>query len=500
MTTATTIQSRISLSRSMPLAVIAVAAVMVLVLLLLAPAYGFHGDEMYFVVAGRHPAFGYVDQPPLTPLLSAASAALLGVSPFSIRVLPALEVALVVVIIALIARDLGGSRRSQLIGAVVAALSGYLGAGHLDTTTEPDLLAWALIMWLLVRLLAGGDRRLWLAVGLVAGIALENKDTILFFGAGLAVALVLSRRWDVVGSPWAWAAVGIAILLWLPNLTWQAANGWPQLAMAQAISSYADENRAQVVPLLWLFTGPLLFPVSIAGLAWILVASDARPWRALGIGSLVALALALVSGGKAYYVIGSVPIFMAAGAIVVDRWLDRGHAFAKLTVLAVAAVLSGAGIVLLTLPVLPLNSYARSGLPEAVPDVANTIGWPTFVATVQGVVDALPPDQRDRAVILANDYSEASALELLGSNLPPVYSGHNAYWMWGPPTDDRTVVIHVGDWRPADWRRYFTGCTDAAAVDNGLGIANAEQGTVVSVCTGLEQPWSWMWPALRTIS
>jgi len=61
-------------------------------------------------------------------------------------------------------------------------------------------------------------------------------------------------------------------------------------------------------------------------------------------------------------------------------------------------------------------------------------------------------------------------------------------------------VIHVGDWRPADWRRYFTGCTDAAAVDNGLGIANAEQGTVVSVCTGLEQPWSWMWPALRTIS
>ena len=83
MTTATSIQSRISLSRSIPLAVIAVAAVMVLVLLLLAPAYGFHGDEMYFVVAGRHPAFGYVDQPPLTPLLSAASAALLGVSPFS---------------------------------------------------------------------------------------------------------------------------------------------------------------------------------------------------------------------------------------------------------------------------------------------------------------------------------------------------------------------------------------------------------------------------------
>ena len=105
-----------------------------------------------------------------------------------------------------------------------------------------------------------------------------------------------------------------------------------------------------------------------------------------------------------------------------------------------------------------------------------------------------------RAVILANDYSEASALELLGSDLPPVYSGHNGYWAWGPPPEDRTVVIHVGDWRPADWHPYFTGCTDVATVDNGLGIENGEQGTRVSVCTGLAQPWSDMWPALRTIS
>jgi len=105
-----------------------------------------------------------------------------------------------------------------------------------------------------------------------------------------------------------------------------------------------------------------------------------------------------------------------------------------------------------------------------------------------------------RAVILANDYSEASALELLGSDLPPVYSGHNGYWAWGPPPEDRTVVIHVGDWRPADWHPHFTGCTDVAVVDNGLGIHNGEQGTAVSVCPGIAQPWSEMWPALRTIS
>ncbi|HEX5397359.1 MAG TPA: glycosyltransferase family 39 protein, partial [Candidatus Limnocylindria bacterium] len=185
--------------------VLVIAGGMVLALLLLSPAYGFHGDEMYFVVAGQHPALGYVDQPPLTPFLSALSVALLGVSPTAVRVLPALEMALVVVLVALIARDLGGSRRAQVVAATVAALSGYLGAGHLDTTTEPDLLAWALVLWLVVRLLGGGYRRLWLAVGLVAGVGLENKTTLLFLGAGIAAGLLLARRWDVVRSPWAWA-------------------------------------------------------------------------------------------------------------------------------------------------------------------------------------------------------------------------------------------------------------------------------------------------------
>jgi hypothetical protein len=469
-------------------------------LLAVSGAYGFHGDEMYFVVAGQHPAFGYVDQPPLTPLLSAASVAVLGVSPTAVRVLPAIEMAIVVLIVALIARDLGGSRRAQVLGAVVAAVSGYLGAGHLDTTTEPDLLAWAVILWLLVNLLAGADRRLWLVVGVVTGIGLENKDTLVFLGAGLAVGLVATRRWDVVRSPWAWASLAIAVLLWLPNLAWQAANGWPQLTMAAAIASYASDNRAQVVPLLWLFTGPLLFPVSAAGLAWTLVAPRARPWRPLGIAAVVALGLVVVTGGKAYYAIGSTPLFMASGAILLDRWFEHGHAPAKAAGFFVVALLSGAVIALLTLPVLPVVAYATTDLPDAVPDTANQVGWPQFVDTVRGAVASLTPDERARAVILTNDYSEASPLMLLGSGLPPVYSGHNSYWSWGPPPDDRTVVVHVGDWRPENLPDDFSDCRDVAHVDNGLGVANAEQGTTVTVCLGMRAPWSTIWPSLRTIS
>jgi Dolichyl-phosphate-mannose-protein mannosyltransferase len=487
-------------SIDVPGLVLLVAGLMVAGLLAVAGAYGFHGDEMYFVVAGQHPAFGYVDQPPLTPMLSAASVALLRVSPTAVRVLPALEMGLIVVLVALIARDLGGSRRAQVLAAIVTAVSGYLGAGHLDTTTEPDLLTWAIILWLLVRLLDRGDRRLWLAVGVTAGFGLENKDTLLFLGAGLAVGLVATRRWDVVRSPWPWAAIGIALLLWAPTLAWQAVNGWPQLTMAARIAQYADDNRAQVVPLLWLFAGPLLFPVSAAGLAWILRARVAERWLPIGIAALVALALVVVSGGKAYYVIGSMPVFMAAGAIVTDRWLARGHFRVKASGFAAAATLSGALIALLTLPILSVEAYAKSSLPAAVPDTANEIGWPRFVATVEGVVASLPPDERAHAVILTNDYSEASPLVLLGAGLPPVYSGYNAYWGWGPPPAEDTIVVHVGDWRPTDWNRFFVGCHDVAHIDNGLGIENAEQGKAVSVCTGLVRPWREMWSELRTIS
>ncbi len=270
--------------------------------------------------------------------------------------------------------------------------------------------------------------------------------------------------------------------------------------MSGLIGGNADDNRAQIVPTLWLSGGLLLFPVALAGWGWMLFATAAAPWRAIGIAAVVMLILVVVSGGKAYYVIGGVAPFMAAGGVLLDRWLDRGRRRVRVVGFTAAAVVSGALMVYLTLPILPPAEFAKTSLPSEDPILAEQIGWPEFVATVEGVVAALPADQRARAVILANDYSEASPLVLLGKGLPPVYSGHNGYWAWGPPPDDRTVVVHVGDWRPEDWTQSFTGCRVVAHIDNGLGIENSEQGKDVSVCTGLRAPWSTLWPGLRTIS
>ncbi len=475
----------------------AIAAAVVVALIVLSPLYGFHRDELYFIVAGRHPALGYPDQPPLTPLLSAAAVWLLGLSPTAIRILPALVVGTLVVVAALLARDMGGSRRAQVLAALTLALSGFLAAGHLDSTATYELLACGLALLLVVRLLGGADPRLWLAVGVVGGIGLENKYTILFLAAGLAAGLVLARRWEVFRSPWAWGAVALALLIWLPNLAWQVANGLPQLQMAGGIAGNAGENRATFVPQVLLLAGPLLFPVMLAGAWWLLRSPASRPWRTVGYAFVVTLVLVFGTGGKSYYAVGYFPVLIAAGAIVLDGWLSRGRVRLRAGVFGVAAVGSGALVAVLVLPILPPATLATTPIPVIYKESAEQVGWPELVSAVEGAVARLPAADRSRAVIVTANYGEAGALDLLGSGLPPVYSGHTGFWYWGPPPADRTVVVLVGHWDPGYRTSLFGPCTDAGVVNNGVGLDNQEQGAGVFICRSLPMAWPALWPELR---
>ena len=486
-------------ARRLPWPILAVGGAMGLVLLLVSAGYGFHRDELYFIVAGRHPAFGYVDQPPLTPLISAAVSNMLGVSPTALRLLPALTAAAIVVLTGLMTRELGGSGRAQLLASITAALSGVLAEGHLDHTTTYDLLAWAIILWLVIRLLAGADRRLWLAVGLVAGIALENKDTPVFLGSGLAAGVIVARRWDVLACRWTWAGLALALAVWAPNLGWQVANGFPEVTMAHAIAGDATANRTLLVPMLLLFAGPLLFPVSIAGLGWLLLGRDGAPWRTVGFAFPVIVAMVAASGGKFYYAAAFVPVLIAAGAIVLDYWLDGGHGRLRSASFAAAAAASGATMALLVLPILPPAVLNSTPIPSLYDTSVEQIGWPQYVATVDGVVDSLPAAERAHAVVVTGNYAEAAAVELLGTEGVPVYSGHNSYWDWGPPAADRTTAILIGIGVGGPLASYFHECSMAAQINNGYGVDNQEQYQTVWVCTGLRVPWSQIWPNFRHV-
>ncbi|MGH9195067.1 MAG: ArnT family glycosyltransferase, partial [Acidimicrobiia bacterium] len=185
------------------LPVIGIAIAQVSILLVLATRYGYHRDELYFIEAGQHLDWGYVDQPPFTPLVARFSIALFGDNLVAIRIFPALAAGLTVVFAAMLAREFGGRRRAQLLTAAAVATSGFaLGSGHLLSTATFDLLAWMGLIWIAARMLRSGEARWWVGFGAVSGLALMNKHLVVMLAISVVAGAAVDRRWDVLRPQW----------------------------------------------------------------------------------------------------------------------------------------------------------------------------------------------------------------------------------------------------------------------------------------------------------
>ena len=482
--------------------VLPVALAEVLLLVATANRYGYHRDELYFRVAARHPAWGYDDQPSLTPLLGRFSEWAFGSDPRGLRMLSSIAIGLVVVLVALLAREFGAGRAGQAVAALATAASGAaMAVGHLLSTTTFDILLWVVLVYVVARILGGGDERQWLLVGLVAGIGLENKHLILLLVLALACGCLLARRWELARSPWLWAGVALAAVLWLPNLLWQARHGWPQLELAAKIADEeAAANRIELLPLQLLLIGPLLAPLWLGGLWWLLRRAEARPYRPVGFAYVVLLAVALLTGAKPYYTMGLLLALLGAGGVVAEGWLrDRPG---RKVALGVAIGVSAAVAALITLPLVPVGDVHATPIPDINEDAVETIGWPAFAASVARVWNELPESERSTAVVYASNYGEAGAIARYGPALgiPRAYSGHNAFWRFGRPPDGARPIIVVGYHHPDALRGDFRGCVLSTRVDNGVDLDNEEQGAPIWTCASTADTWSTLWPRLRSLN
>jgi hypothetical protein len=483
-----------------------VAAVLVAVLLLVAGRYGYHRDELYFLVASRHLAWGYVDQPPLTPALAGLARLLFGDWLPGLRLLPALAVGALVVVTGLVARELGGGRAAQLLAAACVAASGVtLAVGHLHSTTTYDVLLWSVGLLLLVRLLGTGERRLWLAIGPVAGIGLLNKATVAQLAGAVLVGLLADRdARRLLASRWLLAGAAVAVALWAPYLAWQARHGWPQLAIFADLRATDGGLGAGLAfpPFQLLMTNPLLAPVWVVGLLALLRGGWARPWRPLAVAYLLFVAFYTLVGGKPYYAFGFYPVLFAAGAVWLARRRERrGEGRLPLRRLLPAVAVAAALPLPLLLPVLPASTLDVTT--EVNEDAGESFAWPTYVAQVLRVRDGLPPTERAGVVAVTGNYGEAGALARYGGawGRDAVFSGHNSYWWWGPPGGDGRVVIVVGYAESrAFLQQRFRSVTLAARLDNGQGIGNEEQGQPVWVCRDLVGTWAGSWRDWRHYS
>jgi hypothetical protein len=482
-----------------------VAAGTLAVLVAVSGRYGYHRDELYFLAAGHHLAWGYPDQPPLVPLLARWLSAIDPGSVVVLRLPSAVAAAGTVTLTGLLARELGGRGPAQLLAAGAMATSALLyGADHYLNTATFDLLAWTLLLWLMVRILRTRNQPLWLIVGVVAGIALLNSDLVAFLLAAVVAGIAIAGPRRVLASPWLWAGGAVAALIWAPYLVWQAQHGWPQLTVSRAIaagSSGTSQPRILLLPFQLVLISPYLSPVWIVGLLQLFRRSAFRWCRAVAWAYPLLAVVFIATGGKSYYLAGMLPVLLAAGAPPTVDWIHRGRSNRRRAAVGIALVLTAVGTVFATLPVLPESALHRSPIVSLNYDEGETVGWPTFVDQIAGVYDQLPASHRPVTAVLASNYGEAGAVEHYGPGfgLPAVaYSGQNGFWYWGPPPTSTRTYITVGFSR-ATLDRHFAACVPGTRLDNRLHLDNDEQGVPVRICSGLRGTWATVWPQFQVL-
>lgn len=484
-----------------------VAAIVGLVHLAAADRYGAFRNELYFIVCGRHPALGYVDQPPLVPLLAALTQ-FAGTHVWLLRLPAVIAAVLLVPLTVALAQLLGANTRAAWLAAVAAASSPLLIAmtAALSTSTfEP--LDFTAIAYLIVRAAVRNEpKALWWA-GVVGGLAFETKYGVLMWVAGLAVGIAFAGPRSVLRSRDAWIGAAIAALIALPNVAWQATHGLPFLELVRNDNAGNLTGSPAAFTVDQVFSGNLLLaPLWIAGIVAPFTLSRLKTARFLSIAFLVTAALVIATHGKNYYLAGPYPVMYAAGAAACTT-LPR-------VLIAIWSVLAAANSALalpLVLPVASPEGLQRmmnrmSFRPPAIEraclgaplmcQLSDEFGWPQLAQSVGAVYAALPAAERAKAAIFASNYGEAAAIDVYGRDLPPALSGNNQYYLWGPRGYDGSVVIGVNV-DPAIWSRLCDSARTVATFGSSPYSLPYERSRPIVLCRGMHPPLAHMWPNFK---
>lgn len=476
--------------------------------------YGYFRDELYYAACGQHLAWGYADHAPLIALIARISRMLFGDSLRSLRFFPALSSGAKILITAWIVRELGGRRYAQILAATAMLLCPiYLAMDNFLSMNAFEPVFWMLCVAISLRIIRTGNARLWLWFGLVAGIGIMNKHSMLIFGLAFVLALAASRHRGMLRTPWIWIGGWIASLIFLPNLLWEIGNHWPTVEILRNVDRIKNAHVTwlQFIAQQAFLVHPLAAPICIAGLWFFLRGRQGEPFRFLGWTYFVLLAEFLILRGRIYYLAPIYPMLFAAGAAAVETWIRKnGRNWIKGAVLA-PLVVGGAVAAPLALPILPLDAAAAyanfwdvervqvetepSGkLPQMYADM---MGWPQQAEVVAGVFHALSPEDQSRVAIFTKNYGQAGAIDYFGPTLglPHAISGHNNYYIWGPQQYTGEVVIAVG--MPLDNLKPLFAEIELAATINYEYAIPEENNLPVYVCRKPKMTLQQAWPLLK---
>jgi hypothetical protein len=474
--------------------------------------YGIFRDEYYYLACASHPAWGYVDQPPLSIWILGVWKAIFGDSVAAIRVLPALCGSGLIVLTGAIAAQMGGRRWAQLFAGLAAGVgaAGLVIAGFYSMNAF-DLLFWAGAYYLLVRITRTSDGRWWLWLGLLLGIGLVNKIGLLVFGLVLALGLLLTQHRRHFLDRRLWLAGALAAVFLVPYVLWNALHDWPTLEFIENAKRY---KISAISP--WGFltesileANPLTLPLWLGGLVWLLVARLARRFQIAGLMFLLTYVVLVLQKSKPYYFAASFPVLMAAGGVAWESWSEGRRWQWVRWVLAANLIAGGVVFAPMAVPLLSPENFVtyqqRLGIIPNTGEVGHTsalpqyfsdrLGWEELARTVADVYEGLSPEDRNHCVIVARNYGQAGALEYWSQRyeLPPVACGHNNYWLWGPPAGDIEVAIVVTFDRET-LENVFEEVEPAGEAITPLALESRMQ---IWLCRGLLQPLPDIWAAFK---
>ncbi|HEX4489545.1 MAG TPA: glycosyltransferase family 39 protein [Terriglobales bacterium] len=476
--------------------------------------YGYFRDEFDYMACGQHLAWGFVDQPPMVPFLVQITRDVLGDSLRAIRFLPALVSSAMVVLTAMIAREMGGKSYALFLSALAAALAPmYLSNGGLLTTNFMEPLFWMGCAYFAILAVNRNDPRYWLWFGVSAGLGLENKYSIGIFGLGIVVGLLLTNHRRTLWNKWLWIGGAAAFLIFLPNLTWNVQHQWPFLQLMHNIR--ADGRDVQLSAWQYfsqqmLLIGFVSAPIWITGVVGLFICKSLKPYRLLGWCYVVSFSAFVVLHGKNYYLAPIYPMLLAAGAVVIEHALNRSKQdWIWKPLIAGIVFAAGACFAPITVPILPVESFLvyLDKLPFKIPrsekshfglalpqHYADQFGWEEIAVATAKIYNSLPPEQRAKTAIFGNNYGYAGAIDFFGPRygLPKAIGGHQSYWLWGPRNYTGESLIVLGDHRATLEPK----CASIQEFDGHLNPYAVEQDPIF-LCRGLKWNLQEIWPELK---
>ncbi len=478
--------------------------------------YGIHVDELYFIECAHNFAAGYVDHGPLVVWLTWLSGLLFGYDLPGLRVFSVLAGGLALLVTLRLVREFGGGRLALVLTGMAMILApAYLRMNKIMHIPAFEVLFWGLGAWIVVRILKDADSgvrpalRDWLLFGLVLGLGLLTKITIVLWAGGLLIGLILTGRGLLLRDWRPYAGGCLALLIFAPNLIWQYAHEWPTIEFARNLR---DTTLAAIPRSLFLlgqvlYIGPFALPIWAGGLVW-LVSAGGRTYRFLAVLFVVVLGTLLLTGGKPYYAAAVYPAFCAAGGVFwEDRWRVATRR-AKIALSGAGGALTAVGFffAVLSLPILPLPVMDRAighllgaiiKPQDLTFDLHLEYGWRELAGEADRIMGDMPPEDRARTAILTPAYATASAFNFFGKahRLPRAYAPHMTYYLWGPPPEQAEIILAYG-YEREELLQMFGTVIFAGTVRHPLAVSKF-QNLNFFICRDRRRQWSVVWPRMK---